>query len=96
MSKINKDLLNYANEVADALNDVYAQNHKMQFWSQVGNFMLGLVDIALHGFKAKTPLLGLYHLYQAAQKPAPTLKPSMDLDLAPRPRQEPLPRPRPY
>ncbi|HRE32132.1 MAG TPA: hypothetical protein PLD88_09190 [Candidatus Berkiella sp.] len=94
MSKINKDILNYANEVADALNDVYAQNHKMQFWSQVGNFMLGLVDIALHGFKAKTPLLGLYHLYQAAQKP--TLKPSMDLELAPRLRQEPLPRPRPY
>lgn len=93
-----EDLFEYANEVTEALTDAYAANHplgnKSIVLSSVSNLALGLCDVAINGYQANTPLLGLYQLYQANRaksKLAEELRP----ELAPRLEMN-LPKPRPY
>lgn len=99
MSLSRRELFDYATEVTEALTDAYTQNHKLKnqgmILSSLTSLTLGLVDIALHGFKANTPLLGLYQLFQAVNRPKPTLANKPELDLAPELRHQALPRPRP-
>ncbi len=100
MSVSKKELFDYAAEVTEALTEAYGQNQKLKnhgmILSGLTNLTLGLVDLVLHGFKANTPLLGLYHLFQAANRPKPALANKPEFDLAPELRQHALPRPRPY
>lgn len=99
MSISNKELLEHAESVVDALTDAYGEKHKQvnkMIIGGFGNLILGLADFAMNGLKASTPLLGLFQLFKANSKPLPKMAPEMDLELSPRPHNQALPRPRPY
>lgn len=99
MALSQKQLFNYAAEVTEALTDAYVQNNQLKYGPVLNgltSLTLSLIDLALHGFKANTPLVGLYQLFQANQRPKPVLTNKPELDLAPELRQQALPRPRPY
>ena len=99
MSSTNKELLAHAEDVIDAITDVYGAKSKplaKLLISGAGSLVLGAADIALNGPKAQTSLLPLFQLFQSNSQPLPKLAPQLQLDLAPQLRHQPLPRPRPY
>jgi hypothetical protein len=93
-----ENLFEYASEVTEALTEAYAANHELSkksfVLSGLSNLVLGLFDVAINGYKANSPLLGLYQLFQA-NRPKPKLAEELRPELAPRLEMN-LPKPRPY